>query len=149
MGVYVCEDHRKGGRGSLLFKPWKLTDWYFPLWSADCVCAAWNKDPSLRKYPRDHHLHKTPSHTTSSFLCLAHTSISRMYLLKLHCTHLTLTHHPHQQSTASAQCKLTAEGDGREKHFMNMESRCRSLYLQINNSIFHNMLGAPDWLGFR
>lgn len=115
--VSVCEDHYcDGGKGSLRFKPWNWLTGAFPLWSAGYVCAAWNKDLALGEYPGDRHLHKTASHTTSSSLCLAHTSISQMYLLKLHVLMHTLitTHHPHQQSTASTQYKPTAQGGDRE-----------------------------------
>lgn len=73
---------------------------------------------------------KTPSRTTSSSLCLAHTSISANVFAQSPCAHAHTYHRhisPIDNQQASSQCKLTAEGDDHgRKRFMNMESRCRS-----------------------
>ncbi len=133
--VRVCEDHRcDGGRGSLRFKPWNRLTGAFPLWSAGCVRAAWNKELAPGECPRDHHLHKTPSHTMSSCLCLAHTSAPQIYLLKS--KRLLLKAHPHRHLTSSTRNKLTAKGTFYEYGQQMLIIK----YLQIHYSIFSTCL---------
>lgn len=105
------------GEGRLCFN-W-LTGWCFPLWSADCVCAAQNKDLARGEFPRDRHLHKTPAHTISSSLCLTHMSLVPVYLLKHHARMRTL-------GTATSSISTGNRRQSSEMHIKDAVNRCWS-----------------------